>query len=86
MQTRPLIGWASGADAIQKSHHRRGRGACARRWRRVLHRLSTLPARPRRGSQCVSRRSATSASYRRHHQWRRQSRSLERRRPRRRPR
>ena len=87
-RTRRRTGWALGGDAIPEMHHRRHRrlGACARRWRRVLHRLSTPPARPRRGSQCVSRRSATSASYHRH-QWRhRQSRYFRHRRRRRRPR
>ena len=82
--TRHQIGWASGGDAIPHCRHRR-LGAFARRWRRMTHQ-HTPPANHRCASQCVSRRSATSASYRRL-QWQRQSRShLRRRRRRRRPR
>ena len=87
-RTRHQIGWASGhGAAVPKACRRRraGRRACVRRWRRVLHRPSTPPARPRRVRPCASRRSATSASYRRLQWRRRQSRRNRHRRHRRRP-
>ena len=80
-RTRQHIGWASGhGAAVPKVCRRRraGRGVCARRWRRVTHRTSTRPANHRCASQCVSRRSATSASYRRLQRRRRQSRNYSR--------